>query len=316
MKLFGLNQTRGFAERLAGHLGVALAAHEERNFADGEFKVRSLENVRGERVVVCQSLAADRHASANDKLIRLLFFCGALKDAAAAQVTVLAPYLAYWRKDRRTKTQDPITTAYVARLFEAVGVDVLITVDAHSIATFENAFRCQKDHLEAADVFAEHFAARLGKGERLVVVSPDLGGVHRARTFAKALAAHGGRTVELAFLEKQRSEGRVSGALFAGDVSAAEVIIYDDMLSTGGTIARAAEACAERGARAVHAAVTHGLFCGDAVAVLNGTGLASLAITDTVADIDERRAGLRTECHVLDSAALFARALERWPQAQ
>ena len=102
MKLFGLNQTRAFAQRLAGQLGTALGAHEERDFEDGEFKIRPLESVRGENVFVCQSLAANGHASANDKLMRLLVFCGALKDAAAAEVTAIVPYPAYWRKDRRT----------------------------------------------------------------------------------------------------------------------------------------------------------------------------------------------------------------------
>ena len=143
MKLFGLNQTRRFAESLAAALGVPLAAHEEREFEDAEFKIRPLEDVSGARVAVCQSLAADSVFSPNDKLMRLLVFCGALKDAAAAHVTAVVPYLAYSRKDRRTQPSDPITTRYVAQLFEAVGVDAVTTVDTHSVATFENAFRLE-----------------------------------------------------------------------------------------------------------------------------------------------------------------------------
>ena len=312
MKLFGLNQTRAFAERLAEQLRTNLAAHEERDFEDGEFKIRPLESVRGEHVIVCQSLAADGQASANDKLMRLLVFCGALKDAAAERVTALVPYLAYWRKDRRTQPRDPITTSYVAQLFEAVGVDAVATVDAHSTATFDNAFRCVKEHLEATAAFVEHFTPVISSADRVVVVSPDVGGVNRARAFAARLAASGGRGVELAFMEKQRSGGRVTGELFAGDVRDAVVIIYDDLISTGGTIARAAAAATARGARAVHAAATHGLLCGDAVGVLGAAPLKSLVVTDTVADVRERCFGLRCPVHVLDGAALFAPAIARW----
>jgi ribose-phosphate pyrophosphokinase len=309
MKLFGLSQTRDFAQRLAHHLGVPLAPHEEREFEDGEFKIRPLESVRGERVLVCQSLAADRHMSSADKLLRLLVFCGALKDAAAEHVTAVVPYLAYWRKDQRTQPRDPVTTAYVARLVEAIGVDAVATMDAHSIATFENAFRCSKQHLQATEPFAAHFSPRLKDAGRVVVLSPDAGGMRRARTFAAALAERMARPVELAFMEKQRSGGRVSGELFAGDVRDAVVVIYDDMISTGGTVVRAARAATARGARSVHCAATHGLFSGDALAALDAAPLASVAVTDTVADAAGRCAALRCEHAVLDSAAVFAQAL-------
>jgi ribose-phosphate pyrophosphokinase len=147
---------------------------------------------------------------------------------------------------------------------------------------------------------------------RIVVLSPDAGGVHRARVFAGLLATRAERAVDLAFVEKHRSLGKVTGELFAGDVRDATVIIYDDMISTGATVARAAKAAAARGARAVHCAATHGLFTGDAIATLNAASLASLAIMDTVDDVAERCAGLSCESHVLDSAAVFARALTEW----
>ena len=312
MKLYGLNQTRVFAERLGAELRVPLAPHEERDFEDGEFKIRPLDSVRRERVFVCQSLAADRVGTINDKLVRLLVFCGALKDAGAAEVTAIVPYLAYARKDKRSKLRDPVTTSYVARMFEAAGVDAVATIDVHNVAAFENAFRCRKESLEAADTFAAHFAPQAGSAGRVVALSPDAGGVGRARVFAAALGARLGRDVDLAFLEKQRSEGRVSGALFAGDVRDALVVIYDDMISTGGTIARAAAACAERGARVVHAAATHALLAGDAVRTLNGAPVDSLVVMNTVPRIDERAAGLRADWHVLDCAPLFARAVEHW----
>lgn len=309
MKLFGLGQTAAFAERLARHLGTAVAPHEERAFEDGEFKIRPLESVRGEDIVACQSLAADRRMGSADKLLRLLVFCGAARDAGANHVTALVPYLAYWRKDRRTQPRDPVTTSYVARLVEAVGVDAVVTIDAHNVATFENAFRCRKEHLEAAPKFADHFAQRLEGESRVVVLSPDVGGAQRAHVFARLLVQRGAQGVELAFMEKQRSGGRVSGGLFAGDVADAVVVIYDDMISTGGTVARAVHAAAARGARAVHCAATHGLLSGDAVATLNAVPLASLAVTDTVDDVSERCAGLQCEHIVLESAAVAAEAL-------
>lgn len=309
MKLFGLGQTSAFARRLARQAGTMLASHEEREFEDGEFKLRPLESVRHEHAVVCQSLAADRRASSADKLMRLLVFCGAVKDAGATCVTAVVPYLAYWRKDRRTQPRDPITTSYVARLVEAVGVDEIVTIDPHDVATFDNAFRCGKRSLSAAPAFAAHFAERLAGDERIVVLSPDAGGERRAREFAGLLAQHTSRAAELAFMEKQRSGGRVSGSLFAGDVAGATVVVYDDMISTGRTVVRAAEAALARGARAVHCAATHGLFSGDAVAALNSVPLSSLAVTDTVEDVADRCAALRCDHVVIDCTGLFAAAL-------
>ena len=184
MRLFGRNASKEFAEGLGDRLGVWLASHEERDFEDGEFKARPLDSVRGEQVFVCQSLTSSNGQSANDALARLLFFCGALKDAGAEQVVALVPYLAYARKDRRTKPRDPVTTRYVAQVFEAVGVDAIVTVDVHNPAAFENSFRIGKENLEAAPLFAEHFAPLASVVERTVVLSPDAGGVKRARAFA------------------------------------------------------------------------------------------------------------------------------------
>jgi ribose-phosphate pyrophosphokinase len=310
MMLFGLDASRVFAQQVAEQLDVALAAHEEREFEDTEFKVRALESVRGERVFVCQSLYADAAHSANDKLCRLLFFIGALKDAGAAQVTALVPYLAYARKDRRTKPHDPITTRYVAALFEAVGLDSIITMDVHNLAAFENAFRCGKQNLEAAPLFVEHFSRSVHPVERMVVVSPDAGGVKRARAFASLLADRTRWPVELAFMEKQRSEGRVAGEAFAGDVFDATVIVVDDLVSSGTTLARAVRACAARGARAVHVAVTHGVFAESAAAMLAVTGLESIVVTDTAGDPLPRCAALGSRLAVLESAPLFAAAVE------
>jgi ribose-phosphate pyrophosphokinase len=313
MKLFTLDASRGFAEKLAGSLEVELGAHEERVFEDTEFKVRPLESVRGERVFVCQSLFADAGASASDKLLRLLVLIGALGDAGAAAVVAVTPYLAYARKDRRTQPRDPVTTRYVAALFEAVGTGGILTMDVHNVAAFENAFRCPTENLGAAALFAAHFAGSLDAAERLVVLSPDAGGIKRARAFAELLEARAGIAVQLAFMEKQRSGGVVSGGAFAGDVGGATVIVIDDLISGGTTMARAAAACAARGARSIHAAATHGILAAGAADALAAVPqLESVAVTDTIGDVRERGAALGGRLIVLEAAPLFAAALQRW----
>lgn len=147
--LFAFASCRAFGERIAARLGVTLAAHEERPFEDGEHKTRALVSVRGHDVYVVQSLHGEPGSSVNDKLCRLLLFIGALKDASAARVCAVTPYLCYSRKDRRSQPRDPVSTRYVATLLEAVGVDRVVTIDIHNIAAFQNAFRCPTEHLEA-----------------------------------------------------------------------------------------------------------------------------------------------------------------------
>jgi ribose-phosphate pyrophosphokinase len=309
MKIFALHASRAYGAAGAAALGVPLAAHEERDFEDGEFKVRALESVTGERVFVVQSLHGDASLSTNDKFARLLFFVGSLKDAGAADVTAVAPYMAYMRKDRRTKSRDPITTRYVAAIMESVGLDTIVTLDVHNLAAFENAFRCRKEHIEAAPLLIDHFDRTIAPGRPFVVLSPDAGGVKRARAFADLAAATTGRSSELAFMEKQRSEGRVTGSAFAGDVRGAAVIIVDDLVSSGTTIARAARACSERGAAEVHAAVTHGIFAPGADKMLGAAELASIVTTDTVGNVRDRCPGLAGKLVVLETAAFVGAAL-------
>lgn len=315
MRLFGLADTRPLAERIAAQLGIELAAHEERTFEDGEFKIRPLESVRGRRVGVCVSLAPTAGAGAPDKLCRLLFFVAALKDAGAAQVIGVVPYLAFARKDRRTKPRDPVTTRYVAQLLEASGCDTLAVMDVHNLAAFENAFRVTTVHAEAAPLFAQHFEAEARDAGRAVVLAPDAGGVKRARSFAERLEQRCGRDVELAFVEKSRSEGRVSGRAFAGDVAGATVIVVDDLVSGGTTLARAAHAAVERGAESVHAAVTHGLFSAEAGEALGAAPLRSIVVTDTVPDVRERCPALADRLTVLETAEAFADVLRRLDRA-
>lgn len=311
MKVFALNASRRAAAAAAARLGVKLGAHEERGFEDGEFKVRPLEAVRGEAVFLWHSLYGDADTTAADKLCRLLFMTGALKDAGAGSVCCVAPYLAFARKDRRTKLRDPISTRYVAQLLEAVGCDAVVTVDVHNLAAFENAFRRPTVNVEAGPLLARHFVPAARDAARVTVLSPDAGGVKRARAFAAELEAGAAKPVDVAFAEKSRSEGRVTGELFAGDVAEAMVIVVDDMVSGGTTLIRAAGAAKARGAAAVHAAVTHACFAPGAVDSLARAQLESVVVTDTIGDVAARGAGLGERLVVIETADLLADALRR-----
>jgi len=310
LRLFALSESRALGESIGAALGLPLSAHEERDFEDGEHKTRPLENVRGCEVFVIQSLHSEPGKSVNDKLCRLLFFIGALKDASARSVTAVLPYLGYARKDRKTKARDPVTTRYVAQLLETVGTDRVLTLDVHNLAAFQNAFRCPTDHLEAKNLFVEHFAARVQDLD-LVVVSPDIGGVKRAEQFREALSLRLNRPAGSAFMEKQRSAGIVSGEALVGDVKGKAAIIIDDMISTGGTISRTANACRSQGAHSVHAAASHGIFVGKADQVVADPALDSLVVTNTLPPFRLDPELVRNRLTVLDVAPLFADAIRR-----
>lgn len=310
IRLFALSDSRTLGESIAAALDLPLSAHEERDFEDGEHKTRPLENVRRCDVFVIQSLYSEPGKSVNDKLCRLLFFIGALKDASAQSVTAVLPYLGYARKDRKTKTRDPVTTRYLAQLLESMGTGRVLTLDVHNLAAFQNAFRCPTDHLEAKNLFVEHFAASVQNLE-VVVVSPDVGGVKRAEQFREALSRRLNRPAGSAFMEKQRSAGIVSGEALVGDVKGKSAIIIDDMISTGGTLSRTAYACRKLGAKSVHAAATHGIFVGKADQFVADPVLDSLVITNTLPPfrLDPKLAFNRLA--VLDIAPLFADAIRR-----
>lgn len=311
MKLFDIASEQRLGRHLGRSLGLPLSPHEERAFEGGEFKIRPLESVRGESVFVCQSLCADAEQSVNDKLMRLAVFAGALVDAAASQVTAVIPYLAYQRKDRRTKSRDPVTTRYVAKMLESVGLHAVIAVDVHNLVAFDNAFSIGKEHVEAATLFVDHFAGLVRDHEKVVVVSPDIGGVGRARAFAGLLAERARRPVEIAFVEKHRSAGVVSGDLFAGDVDGAIAVVIDDMICGGTTMVRAARGCVTRGAAVVHVAATHGIFGPSAAESLGTPDIESIVVTDTVPDAATRCRELLPKLTVLPVGDLIAAAIKR-----
>jgi ribose-phosphate pyrophosphokinase len=306
LRVFFLSESRSLGEQICKALGSAPGKLEERHFEDGEHKNRPLENVRGRDVFVIQSLYDEPGCSVNDKLCRLLFFLGALHDASAGRITAILPYLCYARKDRKTKTRDPVTSRYIAQILEAVGIDRVLTMDVHNLAAYQNAFRCHSDHLEAKKLFAEHFVPLVG-GRPVVVVSPDIGGVKRAEAFRSYLAVRlNTEDVSSAFMEKHRSAGVVSGEAVVGDIQDKTAIIIDDLISSGGTIARTALACRERGADTVYAAATHGLFVQDAGNTLSAAPLDQLVVTDTIPPFRLDEKPLAGRLPVLNTANLFA----------
>ncbi len=310
VRLFALGTERDFHEGVAHAAGVEIAPHEERTFEDGEHKARPLASVRGADVFVLDSLYGDARYSANDRLCRMLFFLATVRDAGAASVTAVVPYLCYARKDRRTKPRDPVTTRYVAAAFEAMGIDAIVTMDVHNLAAYQNAFRVRAEHLEARPVLARHLTVALA-GRALAVVSPDAGGVKRAEALRVSLQLALGADIPLAFLEKHRSENVVSGSAVIGDVRGRTAVIVDDLVSSGTTLARAAHACRAQGAEGVWAAVTHGLFTAGAADVIGHAALDRVVVLNTVPPFRLPDGLLRSRVTVLDAAPLFGAAIRR-----
>lgn len=196
--MFALQGSEGYGDAVARRLGVTLSAHEERDYEDGEHKCWPMDPVEGRNAVVFHSLYGDTHHSAHDKLCRLLFFCGALKDAGASQVTAVTPYLCYGRKDRKVEFQDSTITLHVARLMESCGIDRVVALDVHNPSAFDNAYRIPAWNLNCAQLFAERLAPLLAE-QVITVVSPDMGGIKRAEQFRHALAHLLARPVAMAW---------------------------------------------------------------------------------------------------------------------
>jgi ribose-phosphate pyrophosphokinase len=308
MRLFALNASIALGQRIAEQLGCPLDPHEEREFSYGEHKVRPLVSVWAHDVYVISSLHGDRDLSVNDKICRLLFFVGALKDAGARSVTAILPYLAYSRKDQKTKPRDPVTTRYMATILQSVGVDRVITMDVHNPAALDNSFRCPAVNLETTEPFADHFYRTVGNSVDSIA-APDLGGIKATRLFVDTYAQLSGNTLPMAVMDKRRSEGLVSGSGLIGTVGD-HVLIVDDMIGSGTTLCRAVQACLDAGASRVSVAATHGLFQEGAPQLFAQSGIDTITVTDTVAVadlplLDEHRARVT----IIETASLFADAL-------
>lgn len=307
ISLFVMRRGGLLGGQVANALNTPVMAHEERDFEDGEHKSRPIAAVGGRDVYIMQDLHGSDTDSVNDRLCRLLFFIGALKDAGAARVTAVVPYLCYARKDRRTKPSDPVTTKYVAGLFESVGTDTVITLDVHNPAAFENAFRRRTIALTAAPLFVEYAAALCV--EKLCVVSPDTGGAKRAEIFREALEAAKGTPVTKGFVEKHRSGGVLSGGIFAGDAEGATALIIDDLISSGHTMVRAAHAARQAGAQKVLAIATHCSLSKGAAEILGDPVIDQLVVTDSVPVTLTTELAAKTV--TLPTAPLIADAIKR-----
>jgi ribose-phosphate pyrophosphokinase len=285
MLLFSLDTHCTIAAAWAAAVHEPLARHEDRAFEDGEHKWRPLVDPRGEDAFVLASLHGGPNDSPHDKLCRLLMFIATLRDHGAAHIAAVVPYLAYARKDRRTKPFDPLALRYVAQLFEAAGPDAVLALEPHDVAAFQNAFRCQTQALQAHPAFdhaVDELLARPGSAP-LVVASPDPGGVKRAQLWRESLESRLARPVGFAMVDKRRSAGVVSSLrLVAGDVDDAMVLLLDDLIASGETMQRAAIALREAGAREVIAFAAHGLFVGAAAQALADPAIARVVVTDSV----------------------------------
>jgi len=310
ISIFAPAASAGFGADVAAAVGLRLARHEELVFTGGEYKLRPIESVRGRSVYVIQSLFGDKSGSSNDRLCSLLFFIGALKDSGARRVTACVPFLAYARLDRRTAAHDPVTTRYVARLFEAAGADRVLALEVHNRAAFDNAFRCETVHLEAAPLFTRHFCAA-AEGVEFAVATPDIGGAARARRVQELLQAALGRPVNFAIVDKKRSHGVVSGDLFAGEVEGRRVIIVDDLIDSGTTVLHAIDACRRAGALRVDVAATHASFAPAAHRLFDSGKPDSVLVTDSVALGDDFSAYLGGLLTVIKVAPTFAEAIRR-----
>jgi ribose-phosphate pyrophosphokinase len=264
-RLFALDSCVDYGNEVAKCLGVSLSSHVEKNFEDGETYLRSNENVRGSDVYVISSLYGDESESVNEKLIKLLFFIGSLRDASAYKITAIILSFAYARQDRKVESRAPISSKYVAGLLQAMSCSHVLTLDVHNLAVLQNSFGlgCPVDNLECKNLHADWCAKNLG-GKKLVVLSPDAGGHQRAERFRTALYKRVKSDIGIAILDKLRINGEVHGGRIVGDVDGADVIIYDDIISTGSTISKACEAVKNHGGRVAAVCATHGLFVGNA----------------------------------------------------
>ena len=314
MLLFCLDPDCSFAPSLAAALGEPLSPFEDRSFEDGEHKLRPQVDPRGADTYVMCSLHGGPHdipnQSPHDKLFRLLVFIAALREHGAARVTALVPYLAYARKDRQTKPFDPVTLRYVAQLFEAVGLAQIIVLEVHNVAAFQNAFRCTTLHLEAHRAF-DAVLPELAADAPLAVASPDPGGVKRAQLWRESLIERLVRPVGFAFADKRRSAGLVSSAnLVAGDVAGMTVLLLDDLIASGDTMKRAAQALRDAGAREVIACAAHGLFIAPAADVLADAVVSQVLVTDSVPPFRLPAAGpVHRKLRIVSAVPLFAQAI-------
>jgi len=298
MKLVSGNSNRPLAEAIAGHLKLPLTKSQVKRFADMEVFVEIQENVRGEDAFVIQSTSFP----ANDNLMELLILIDALKRASARRITAVVPYYGYARQDRKPGPRTPISAKLVANLIERAGVDRVMTLDLHA-GQIQGFFDIPTDNLFAAPVMVRDIEKNFDKNN-IVVVSPDVGGVVRARALAKRIDA------PIAICDKRRERPGESEVMnVIGDVSGKCCILIDDIVDSGGTLCNAAEALLQKGATEVIGYITHGVLSGGAIARIQNSRLKSLVITDSIEPTEAVRAA--RNIRVLSIAPLIAEAILR-----
>ena len=288
------------ARRMSMHRGVNVGLVDARveRFNDGEIFVEVFENVRGEDMFIVQPTSNP----ANDNLMELLIMCDALRRSSAARITAVIPYFGYARQDRRTKARTPISSKLVANMLIGAGIERVLTMDLHA-AQIQGFFDIPVDNLYASPIFALDIQTQfIGRLDELMIVSPDVGGVARARELAKRLGA------PLSIVDKRREKaGEISGMTVIGDVSGRTCLIIDDMVDTAGTLCKAAEILLENGAKEVHSYISHGVMSGPAVERVTKSVMKSLVITDSIQPTDsvKQAANIR----IVPTAPIFAQAI-------
>ena len=299
IKIFTANSNKKVAAQIAQELGLPLGESEVVTFSDGEISVSIKESVRGSDVFVVQSTSAP----VNDNLMELLIMIDAFKRASAGRITAVIPYFGYARQDRKAKSRDPISAKLVADLITVAGADRLLTMDLHA-PQIQGFFNIPLDHVLGVPLLAPYFVEKFGKGNPdLVVVSPDLGSVTRARNFSERLDAN------IAIIDKRRQRANVSEVMnIIGNVEGKTVILVDDMVDTAGTLCNGANALVERaGAKEVYACATHGVLSGPAIERIQNSAIKELVLLDTIELPEEKQIDKIT---MLPVAPLFADAID------
>jgi len=303
MKILTCNSNRPLAEAMSAYLGVPLTNASVRRFSDMEIFVEIHENVRGEDVFVVQSTSYP----ANDNLMELLVALDALKRSSARRVTAVVPYYGYARQDRKTSPRTPISAKLVANMITAAGADRVLTLDLHA-AQIQGFFEIPTDNLWASPILVKDIREHRGS-EDLVIVSPDVGGVLRAREIARRLDA------DLAIIDKRRERAGVSEVMnIIGDVEGRLCILVDDIVDSAGTLCNAAAALIEAGASGAYAYVTHGVLSGGAVARVAASPIGELVVTDSIVATEAVR--VAHNIRQLTIAPLMAEAIRRISEAR
>lgn len=279
LKLFALSSNQELAAKVADKMGIELGKSSVREFSDGEIQVNIEESIRGHHVFILQSTSSP----VNDNLMEILIMVDALKRASAETVSVVMPYYGYARQDRKARSREPITSKLVANMLEVAGVDRLLTVDLHA-SQIQGFFDIPVDHLMGAPLIADYFD-RAGLTGDDVVVSPDHGGVTRARKLAQCLKT------AIAIIDKRRSVDKMNTSEvmnIIGNVEGKTCILIDDMIDTAGTICHAADALAEAGATHVYASCTHPVLSGPALDNIQKSAIEKLVVLDTIYLPEER----------------------------